>query len=102
LEATSPLGTTVQVAVMLADISGLMPEQIHVAYCPERVLPVRILLELISNDRVIGGLAPAGEEVGQAFYTTFYQGDLLATTARTAEFLKLTENRFRDGQHRLC
>ena len=71
LESTSPVGTTQQVAAVLAQESGFGPEQIHVAYCPERVLPGRILQELISNDRVIGGLTAAAAEAGKAFYATF-------------------------------
>jgi UDP-N-acetyl-D-mannosaminuronic acid dehydrogenase len=96
LESTSPVGTTEQVARMIAELSGLNIDQLHVAYCPERVLPGRILQELISNDRVIGGLTPAAAEAGKAFYATFCQGELLTTTARTAELVKLTENSFRD------
>jgi UDP-N-acetyl-D-mannosaminuronic acid dehydrogenase len=60
------------------------------------VLPGRILQELISNDRVIGGLTPASAEAGKAFYAAFCQGELLTTTARTADLVKLTENSFRD------
>ena len=96
LESTSPVGTTEQVAHVIAEASGLGIEQLHIAYCPERVLPGRILQELISNDRVIGGLTPAAAEAGKAFYSTFCQGALLTTTARTAELVKLTENSFRD------
>jgi UDP-N-acetyl-D-mannosaminuronic acid dehydrogenase len=96
LESTSPVGTTEQVAQVISELSGLNTEQLHIAYCPERVLPGRILQELISNDRVIGGLTPAAAEAGKAFYSTFCQGELLTTTARTAELVKLTENSFRD------
>ena len=96
LESTSPVGTTERVAKVIADESGLNSEQLHIAYCPERVLPGRILQELISNDRVIGGLTPAAAEAGRAFYSSFCQGELLVTTARTAELVKLTENSFRD------
>ncbi len=96
LESTSPVGTTEQVAQVIGELSGLNPNQLHIAYCPERVLPGRILQELISNDRVIGGLTPAAAEAGKAFYSTFCQGELLTTTARTAELVKLTENSFRD------
>ena len=96
LESTSPVGTTEQVAQVIAEASGLSSEQLHIAYCPERVLPGRILQELISNDRVIGGLTPAAAAAGQAFYASFCQGELLPTTARTAELVKLTENSFRD------
>ena len=96
LESTSPVGTTEQVAQVIAEASGLSSEQLQIAYCPERVLPGRILEELIYNDRVIGGLIPSAAEAGQAFYASFCQGDLLTTTARTAELVKLTENSFRD------
>ena len=96
LESTSPVGTTEQVAEVIAELSGLNTDQLHIAYCPERVLPGRILQELISNDRVIGGLTPSAAEAGKAFYSTFCQGELITTTARTAELVKLTENSFRD------
>jgi len=96
LESTSPVGTTEQVAQVIAEASGLNSDQLHIAYCPERVLPGRILQELISNDRVIGGLTPAATAAGQSFYASFCQGELLATSARTAELVKLTENSFRD------
>lgn len=96
LESTSPVGTTEQMAQVIAEASGLNCEELHIAYCPERVLPGRILQELISNDRVIGGLTPEAAEAGQAFYATFCKGQLHATTARTAELVKLTENSFRD------
>jgi len=96
LESTSPVGTTERLAQVIGEITGLNNEQLHIAYCPERVLPGRILQELVSNDRVIGGLTPAASETGKAFYATFCQGELLTTTARTAELVKLTENCFRD------
>jgi UDP-N-acetyl-D-mannosaminuronic acid dehydrogenase len=84
------------VAAAISEVSGLNSDQLHIAYCPERVLPGRILTELISNDRVIGGLTPAAAEAGKAFYASFCQGQLLTTTARTAELVKLTENSNRD------
>ena len=96
LESTSPVGTTEQVMQVIEQESGLPSEQLHIAYCPERVLPGRILQELISNDRVIGGFTAAAAQAGQAFYASFCQGELLVTTARTAELVKLTENSFRD------
>jgi len=96
LESTSPVGTTEQVALVIRQLSGLNTDQLDIAYCPERVLPGRILQELVSNDRVIGGLTPAAAEAGNAFYATFCQGELLTTSARTAELVKLTENSFRD------
>ena len=96
LESTSPVGTTEQVAQLIEELSGLNTDQLDIAYCPERVLPGRILQELVSNDRVIGGLTPQAADAGKAFFATFCQGELLTTTARTAEMVKLTENSFRD------
>ena len=96
LESTSPVGTTEKMAQVIAETSGLNTEEVHIAYCPERVLPGRILGELISNDRVIGGLTSGATAAGQAFYASFCQGELLVTTARTAELVKLAENSFRD------
>ena len=84
LESTLPVGTTEQLAQVIAEVTALSSEKLHIAYCPERVLPGRILQELISNDRVIGGLTPAAAQAGQSFYASFCQGELLTTTARTA------------------
>ena len=96
LESTSPVGTTELLAQVIEEVAGLNTQKLHIAYCPERVLPGRILQELITNDRVIGGLTPAATQAGQAFYSSFCHGQLLATSARTAELVKLTENSFRD------
>ncbi len=96
LESTSPVGTTEKVAAAIWSLSDLKREELHIAYCPERVLPGKILLELVKNDRVIGSLTPAGAESAKSFYSTFCQGELLTTSARTAELVKLAENSFRD------
>ena len=66
LESTSPPGTTEQLAARLAALrpdlrlpkSGDEKCDVFVAYCPERVLPGRVLIELVENDRVIGGITP--------------------------------------------
>ncbi|HEV7287997.1 UDP-N-acetyl-D-mannosamine dehydrogenase [Sphingomonas sp.] len=104
LESTSPVGTTETIRDILA---GLRPDltfphasgddaDIAVAYCPERVLPGRILEELVSNDRCIGGISNACATRALGFYQRFVKGDCLLTTARTAEMVKLVENAFRD------
>ena len=104
LESTSPVGTTEQLAAWLAecrpDLS--LPHHageeadIQVAYCPERVLPGRVIHELVSNDRVIGGMSRAASEQACALYKTFVEGECIITNARTAEMCKLTENSYRD------
>ena len=104
LESTSPVGTTEQVRDLLA---RLRPDlrvpgrtgdgaDVAIAYCPERVLPGRILVELIDNDRVIGGVTPRCARKALAFYRRFVRGACVTTTARAAEMTKLTENAFRD------
>lgn len=97
LESTSPVGTTDEiVAALLREAGHNIGEDVYVAHCPERVLPGRILIELIENDRVVGGVDETSTEVAVAFYESFVRGEVLATTAKTAEMVKLTENSFRD------
>jgi UDP-N-acetyl-D-mannosaminuronic acid dehydrogenase len=96
LESTSPVGTTERVAAHLARIRPELAGRVRVAHCPERVLPGRILRELVDNDRVVGGIDLASTEAASAFYRSFVAGEVLATTARTAEMCKLVENSFRD------
>jgi UDP-N-acetyl-D-mannosaminuronic acid dehydrogenase len=104
LESTSPVGTTDRVRDAL---EGLRPDlkfphagngaaDIAIAYCPERVLPGRILVELIDNDRCIGGITPRCARKALAFYKSFVRGACITTTAKVAEMVKLSENAFRD------
>ena len=95
LESTSPVGTTEQMESVLRE-AGVDVSQIHVAYCPERVLPGKIMSELVENDRIVGGLTPEATQAAAAFYKTFVHGSVLETDAKTAEMCKLTENSFRD------
>lgn len=105
VESTSPVGTTERVAEIIAELrpdiavprdGGTDEADIALAYCPERVLPGRIVNELVHNDRVIGGVTPACAERAAVLYTSFVKGDCLYTTARVAETVKLVENSFRD------
>lgn len=95
LESTSPVGTTQQMSDVLKT-EGVDISQIHMAYCPERVLPGKIMIELVENDRVVGGLTSAATAAVSSFYRTFVRGGVLETDAKTAEMCKLTENSFRD------
>ncbi len=104
LESTSPVGTTEKLADWLAQTRTdlTFPQQateaadILIAYCPERVLPGRVVHELVANDRVIGGMTNKATEMACMLYKTFVEGALVPTNARTAEMCKLTENSFRD------
>lgn len=97
LESTSPPRTTDDIVVPRAVPEGLVVgRDVFVAHCPERVLPGRILLEAVQNDRVVGGVTATCARVAKAFYETFVQGDVIATTSVTAEVTKLVENSYRD------
>ncbi|UPT76872.1 UDP-N-acetyl-D-mannosamine dehydrogenase [Sulfurovum sp. XGS-02] len=95
LESTSPVGTTDKVAEALAS-HGIDTNKVHVAHCPERVLPGHIMRELVENDRIVGGITPEATKATAEFYKTFVEGEVLETDAKTAEMAKLTENSFRD------
>ncbi len=98
IESTSPIGTTEQMADIIFAERPELKGKIHIAYCPERVLPGNIIYELIHNDRVIGGIDSASTDKAVAFYSQFVKGQLHKTNARTAEMCKLTENSSRDVQ----
>jgi UDP-N-acetyl-D-mannosaminuronic acid dehydrogenase len=95
IESTIPVGTTQEVANSLEE-NGIDLTNLHIAHCPERVLPGNILNELIKNDRIIGGITKKSSSVAEAFYKTFVKGNIYKTDAKTAELCKLTENSFRD------
>ena len=106
LESTSPVGTTEMTIEWMKeerpDLS--FPEfgnnsaqyDIAVAHCPERVLPGRVIHELINNDRIIGGVTTRCGEQARDLYNLFVEADCLITDCRTAELSKLVENSFRD------
>lgn len=103
LESTSPVGTTEKIAEWLqqarpdlAIFPNSLDIDIDIAYCPERVLPGKIMAEIYQNDRIIGGLTPEATQQAVRLYQLFAKGECLATDARTAEMCKLTENSFRD------
>ena len=104
LESTSPVGATEQMAAWLAEMRPdlTFPQQVgeqadvNIAYCPERVLPGQVMVELIKNDRVIGGMTSVCSARASELYNIFLEGECVVTNARTAERCKLTENSFRD------
>ncbi len=98
LESTSPVGTTERMRDWLFDElgPGHNASDYFFAHCPERILPGQMLKELVSNDRIAGGLTEEAAERAKALYETFCSGEILLTDARTAELAKLTENSFRD------
>lgn len=98
IESTSPVGTTEKMADIIFAVRPDLKGKIHIAYCPERVLPGNVIYELVHNDRVIGGLTPEATDKAIEFYSQFVTGQLHKTNSRTAEMCKLTENSSRDVQ----
>lgn len=104
LESTSPVGTTEEIARRLAaarpdlnfpqDAGG--NADVNVAYCPERVLPGKVVHELVANARIIGGMTPRCSQRAASLYKIFVEAECISTNARTAEMCKLTENSYRD------
>jgi len=98
IESTSPIGTTEKMMSLIFSQRPELEGEIHIAYCPERVLPGNVMYELVHNDRVIGGIDKESTEKAVFFYKQFIEGDLHKTNARTAEMCKLVENSSRDVQ----
>jgi UDP-N-acetyl-D-mannosaminuronic acid dehydrogenase len=98
IESTSPIGTTERMAELIFQFRPDLLNKIHIAYCPERVLPGNVMHELIFNDRVIGGINETSTKKAIEFYKRFVKGDLHPTNSRTAEMCKLVENSSRDVQ----
>lgn len=105
LESTSPPGATQHLADYLMGlrpdlhtdgVEGATEGLLHVAHCPERVLPGRIMIELVTNDRIVGGVTRRAAEMARDLYSVFCQGDIFLTDATTAEMAKLVENSYRD------
>jgi UDP-N-acetyl-D-mannosaminuronic acid dehydrogenase len=104
LESTSPPGTTEKIGKWIGDLrpdlkmprNGSNGADIYLAHCPERVLPGRIMIEIVTNDRVIGGLTEHCAEKAASIYRVFTKGDILLTDAASAEMAKLVENAYRD------
>jgi UDP-N-acetyl-D-mannosaminuronic acid dehydrogenase len=105
LESTSPVGTTARIAERLA---AQRPDlrfptagrrgavDIHLAHCPERILPGQMVRELVENDRIIGGLTDECALRARELYELFVRGECIFTDAATAELVKLAENAYRD------
>jgi UDP-N-acetyl-D-mannosaminuronic acid dehydrogenase len=97
LESTSPPGTTDGMLTRILAESGLTPgKELYVAHCPERILPGRILAELVENDRVVGGIDRESAARAAAIYRRVVEGEVLETSAIVAELVKLFENAYRD------
>ena len=98
IESTSSVGTTEKMQKLITTERPELNGIIHIAYCPERVLPGNVMHELVENDRVIGGIDDVSTHKAMSFYRKYVKGELHGTNARTAEMCKLVENSSRDCQ----
>ncbi len=97
LESTSPTGTVNEIMIPVLAESGLViGEELMVAHSPERVLPGKILIELVENSRIVGGINRKSAEMVRELYETFVNGEIYLTDTTTAEMCKMMENTYRD------
>lgn len=97
IESTiAPMSTDETIKPIFENAGFTIGEDLYLAHCPERVLPGKIIEELIHNDRIIGGVTPECAKKASEVYGQFVEGDLLLTEAKTAELSKCMENTFRD------
>lgn len=96
IESTSPVGTTERCLELIYASRPELKGAVHIAYCPERVLPGNIIYELEHNDRVIGVIDDASARKASEFYLSLIKGEIHITSVRAAEMCKLVENAYRD------
>lgn len=68
---------------------------IHLVHAPERIIPGKMVYELLHNNRTIGADDRSMGEKAAALYASFCQGEIVVTDIRTAEMTKVVENTFR-------
>jgi UDP-N-acetyl-D-mannosaminuronic acid dehydrogenase len=96
LESTVPPGTVEKIVVRALEAVGKSPDRVHIAHCPERVIPGAIVHELRNNARVVGGRRPVDAQIAKELYASFCSGEICVTDCSTAELVKVVENTFRD------
>ncbi len=96
IESTSPIGTTQKMRDIIFEERPELVDKIYISYCPERVLPGKVIYELEHNDRVIGGINEASSQITKEFYRKIVSSNLYVTNSQTAEMCKLVENSSRD------
>jgi UDP-N-acetyl-D-mannosaminuronic acid dehydrogenase len=97
VESTIPPRATEDVVGPILERGGMrVGEDLLLAHCPERVLPGNIMAEAVFNARIVGGVDARSGRRAAELLGCFVKGKLLLTDARTAEFVKLIENSYRD------
>lgn len=96
IESTSPVGTTKKFFSKIIEKTNLKEDEIYMAYCPERVLPGRIMIEISTNKRIIGGINDNSSSKIRKIYNKLCESEIFVTGSETAELVKLAENSYRD------
>ncbi|MBM7615472.1 nucleotide sugar dehydrogenase [Alkaliphilus hydrothermalis] len=97
VESTIAPGTMEEVVLPLIEEAGfLVGKDLYLAHCPERVLPGKILFEIVNNDRIVGGYTALCGSKAADIYKAFTKGNILISSLKVAEMTKLVENTFRD------
>jgi UDP-N-acetyl-D-glucosamine dehydrogenase len=92
IETTVPVGTTRD------RVAPQMPPGVHVAFSPERVSSGRVLRDLATYPKLVGGLDDVSEERAVALYREFItEAEVWPMGgAEAAELTKLAETTYRD------
>ena len=97
LESTVPPRTVEDVMLPELIKSNLeIGTELFVSHSPERVIPGKVFQELVSNDRIIGGINEESARQTTELYKSFVEGEMHETDATTAELVKVMENTYRD------
>lgn len=94
IESTIPPGTCERLIMPI--LEGSTEGEINLVHCPERAIPGKTIEEMINNDRIIGADKEKTKKQAQEIYSSFVKGKIFLTNIRTAEFVKLMENTYRD------
>jgi nucleotide sugar dehydrogenase len=99
VETTVPVGTTRdRVGARIAKATGMPPgDDFALAFSPERVSSGRVLRDLATYPKIVGGVDDRSTERAVAFYRAMLDADVRPVRdAETAEFSKLVETTYRD------
>ncbi len=96
LESTVPPMTTEKLKVKIEDLGFVVGKDVYLAHVPETIIPGNMIAEFTSNKRLIGGCTSKCADVVASIYEPIVNGEIIKTDLRTAEFVKVIENTFRD------
>ncbi len=100
VESTIAPGTMARLVRPILEAHGrrVSGRDFYLVHCPERVMPGRLLRNLATMSRVVGGDTPEAARLAQTFYRNVVQSDLDLADCVTAELVKTAENAYRDVQ----